>query len=480
MNRVNISVTMTAMANSSYSSTYDLFNSTAELCPARSNNDNEENVREGEFPWDAHTQEQILAAIYYGFPILQVPAGILADKYPQTCIWLIGVGYLLSAIFTLFVPLAAYAGGAPLIITLRILSGLSESGTYPGLYSLMSRWAPPADRSKLLAIVFAGSSVGQIIAQPISGILSESDFLGGWPSTFYLFGSLEVLWCILWFLVIYPSPMAHPRISQEEKDYIMAELKLEDEPPKDYPWKHFFTSLPLLAVVVADFALMWVLYSLTSNLPIFLKEALRFDISQAGILSAVPHIVFFIFILGGGVLADFLLSHTNFSITTVRKFMTTIGILPSGIFLVLAGYVGCNAPLAITFISLGLACTGLAYSGSCLSMMELATPYAGMVVAVSYSIATFTGFISPAVVAMYTENQADIAGWRSFFWVTFGITVVAWLLFMIFGTSELQPWAKGDRRKDKTEHRETKYGGIIDNGLEYNSEREEILPPDYT
>lgn len=51
---------------------------------------------------------------------------------------------------------------------------------------------------------------------------------------------------------------------------------------------------------------------------------------------------------------------------------------------------------------------------------------------------------------------------------------------MIFGTSELQPWAKGDRRKDQTEHRETKYGGIVDNGLEYNSEREEILPPDYT
>lgn len=41
-------------------------------------------------------------------------------------------------------------------------------------------------------------------------------------------------------------------------------------------------------------------------------------------------------------------------------------------------------------------------------MMELATPYAGMVVAISYSIATFTGFISPAVVAMYTENQVGL------------------------------------------------------------------------
>ncbi|XP_054759829.2 sialin-like [Lytechinus pictus] len=480
MNRVNISVAMTAMANSSYSTSYDVSNST-ELCPARSEHDYQENIRTGEFPWDAHTQEQILAAIYYGFPVLQVPAGVLADKYPGSCYWLIGFGYLGSAIFQLFIPLAAYNGGAPVIITLRILAGLSESGTYPCLYSMMSRWAPPADRSKLLAIIFAGSSVGQIIAQPISGILSDSDILGGWQFTFYIFGSIAVLWCFLWFAVVHSSPMTHPRISEEEKNYIISELGLEDKPPKKYPWKRFITSLPLLAVIGADFALMWVLYSLTSNLPIFLKEALRFDISQAGFLSSVPHIVFFIFIIGGGIFADFLLTHTNFSLTTVRKLMTTLGILPSGIFLVLAGYVGCNATLAITFISLGLACTGLAYSGSSLTMMEFATPYAGMVVAISNSIATFTGFISPAVVAVYTENQADIAGWRSFFWVTFYIAVAAWFLFMVFGTSELQSWAKCDQaEKLNSDHQETKYGGIVDTEIACKTDRNVLLPTDDT
>ncbi|XP_030842785.1 putative inorganic phosphate cotransporter [Strongylocentrotus purpuratus] len=443
MNRVNISVAMTAMANSTYSSTYDTVNSTAELCPERSN-ETEETIREGEFPWDSHTQEQILASFYYGFPFFQIPAGLLADRYPRSCTIIIGVGYLISSISNLFIPLAAFNGGAPAIMALRIISGLAESGCYPCIYSLMSRWAPEADRSKLLAIAFAGSSFGQIIAQPISGILSESDFLGGWPSTFYLFGSLGILWYIPWVLLVYHSPTVHPRISQEERDYIVTQLNLTDGPPKTpkYPWKDFLTSMPLFAVCATDFALLWVLYSLTANLPIFLKEALRFDISQSGILASVPHIVFFFFIMGGGFLADFLLTHTKLSLTAVRKIMTTLGLVPSGAFLVLAGYVGCNATLVLIFISLGLATTGLAYSGASLTMMEFAPAYAGMVVAIANSVATIPGFVAPIVVAIYTENQADLGGWRTFFWISFGICMAAWVIFMIFGTSELQSWAK--------------------------------------
>nr|XP_054768667.1 sialin-like [Lytechinus pictus] len=473
INRVNISVAMTAMANSTYSATYDPVNSTAELCPERSGfNESDDTLVEGDFPWDSHTQEQILAAFYYGFPILQVPSGLLADRYPQCTTIIIGFGYLTSAVTSLFIPLAAYGGGVPAIMALRVMSGLAESGTYPCLYSLMSRWAPKADRSTLLAIVFSGSSVGQIIAQPISGVLSSSDFLGGWPSTFYLFGTFGVIWYILWVLLAYHSPLAHPRISKEERDYIVNDLKLSKAPPtrRKYPWKDFFTSLPLLAVCVADFALLWVLYSLTSNLPIFLNEALRFDISQSGIISSVPYIALLFCIMGGGVMADFLMAHTRLSLTAVRKIMTTLGLVPSGFFLVLSGSVGCNETLVITFISLGLATTGIAYSGSSLTMMEFATPYAGMVVAIANTVATIPGFVAPIVVAIFTENQADLAGWRQFFWISFGISMSAWVIFMIFGTSELQSWAKIDTKDDGTDSPkgagEEKYKTSILNGTQ--------------
>ncbi|XP_054769063.2 sialin-like [Lytechinus pictus] len=459
LNRVNLSVALTAMANSTYSSTYDVgVNSSAEICPARSNESLGEE-KEGEFPWDAHTQELILAGFYYGLPLFQIPAGLVADKYPRSTTKILCVAFLISSASNLLIPLAAYNIGASAIIALRVIAGVAESVTYPCLYSLLSRWTPPADRSRQISIAFAGSSAGQIIAQPISGVLCDSDILGGWPSTFYLFGTIGIIWCIPWVLLVYSSPSTHPRISQDEKDYIIAELKYQNTPPKKYPWKNFATSLPLYAVCATDFALLWIYFSLTSNLPIFLKEALRFDITQVGILSSMPHITFVILIMIGGSVADFILNNTPLNLTTVRKIMTTLGLLPAGAFLVLSSYVGCNAGLVITFISLALGMTGFAYSGASLTMMEFATPYAGMCVAIANSVATIPGFVAPLVVAVFTENQADMSGWRSFFWITFGLTVLAWLIFTIFGTSELQPWAQ-EVKGGNIDSSNGKYGGI--------------------
>lgn len=52
------------------------------------------------------------------------------------------------------------------------------------------------------------------------GSLSNSDFLGGWPSVFYIFGGLGVVWGVPWFLLVHDRPEHHPRISPAEMNYI--------------------------------------------------------------------------------------------------------------------------------------------------------------------------------------------------------------------------------------------------------------------
>lgn len=47
---------------------------------------------------------------------------------------------------------------------------------------------------------------------------------GGWPLVFYFFGACTVVWFIPWLLLAYNSPHDHPRISPEEKMYIISEL----------------------------------------------------------------------------------------------------------------------------------------------------------------------------------------------------------------------------------------------------------------
>ena len=37
---------------------------------------------------------------------------------------------------------------------------------------------------------------------------------------FYVFGSLGILWFFAWSVLVYDGPDVHPRISQEEREYL--------------------------------------------------------------------------------------------------------------------------------------------------------------------------------------------------------------------------------------------------------------------
>ena len=39
---------------------------------------------------------------------------------------------------------------------------------------------------------FLGTALGTLIAYPISGVLCDTDFAGGWPSVFYIFGKFLI------------------------------------------------------------------------------------------------------------------------------------------------------------------------------------------------------------------------------------------------------------------------------------------------
>ena len=42
---------------------------------------------------------------------------------------------------------------------------------------------------------------------------------------FYVFGSLGILWFIAWSVLVYDGPDVHPRIAQEEREYLQVGLR---------------------------------------------------------------------------------------------------------------------------------------------------------------------------------------------------------------------------------------------------------------
>jgi len=48
-------------------------------------------------------------------------------------------------------------------------------------------------------------------------------FDNGWPSIFYIYGMIGVLWCLLFFTLTTNDPKTHKFISEFEKNYISGE-----------------------------------------------------------------------------------------------------------------------------------------------------------------------------------------------------------------------------------------------------------------
>ena len=73
----------------------------------------------------------------------------------------------------------------------------------------------------------------------------------------------------------------------------------------------------------------------------------------------MPYILQWCFTVGGGFVTDVIRKHEIFSTTVIRKINTTLGLAVPALFIVLAGYIGCNAVAAVAFFSLSVAFNAL-------------------------------------------------------------------------------------------------------------------------
>ena len=126
-----------------------------------------------------------------------------------------------STTATLFCPLATRLFNFWGLIALRFVIGLGSGVFLPAVYSLLSVWCPPSERSFAFGMLYAGGSLGAIVTLVVGGILSEHF---GWVSVFYVSGIMGALWLIGWLLLVHDNPSKHPRISPEEKEFIVKSL----------------------------------------------------------------------------------------------------------------------------------------------------------------------------------------------------------------------------------------------------------------
>lgn len=132
---------------------------------------------------------------------------------------------LTVAFYSIVSVLTSLASGFYSFAAFRFLLGAGESANWPAATKAVSEWFPKRERGLATALFDSGSSVGGAIS---AWLILWIYFRWGWRPAFAIPGTLGFLWLIVWRW-LYHSPESHPRISETERQLILAD-KLESQP----------------------------------------------------------------------------------------------------------------------------------------------------------------------------------------------------------------------------------------------------------
>ncbi|XP_077075389.1 vesicular glutamate transporter 1 [Siphateles boraxobius] len=403
-------------------------------------------IVKAQFTWDPETVGMIHGSFFWGYIVTQIPGGFICQKFAANRVF--GFAVVSTSILNMMIPSAARVHFG-CVIFVRILQGLVEGVSYPACHGIWAKWAPPLERSRLATTAFCGSYAGAVIAMPLAGILVQ---YSGWPSVFYVYGSFGICWYLFWILVSYESPAAHPTITAEERKYIEDAIGesaglLNPLTKFNTPWRHFFTSMPVYAIIVANFCRSWTFYLLLISQPAYFEEVFKFEISKVGIISALPHLVMTIVVPIGGQLADYLRTHNLMTTTNVRKLMNCGGFGLEATFLLVVGFSHTKG-VAISFLVLAVGFSGFAISGFNVNHLDIAPRYASILMGISNGVGTLSGMVCPLIVGAMTKNKTR-EEWQYVFLIASLVHYGGVIFYGIFASGEKQPWAEPENTSEE-------------------------------
>eukprot|EP00917_Polyrhabdina_sp_WS-2016_P012474 GHVP01027387.1.p1 GENE.GHVP01027387.1~~GHVP01027387.1.p1 ORF type:complete len:464 (-),score=60.22 GHVP01027387.1:313-1704(-) len=362
-----------------------------------------------EFLWSSTQKGTILSAFFYGYFIMQILSGWMADvfggvKIVFICSFLCGIGFI-------SIPFTASLGFIPLCIC-RVFIGVFEGCVFPVFHSMMSSWIPPKERTLTIGAFVASMQIGQIMSNLISSMIMSSYL--GWRWVFYISGISTFIWAIIWRLFMTNTPQEHALVSENELKYIEDEINKESNENEemsnfDYsyacsildiisetggrkvPWKEIFTSTVVWATFFTSFANSWCFFVFQQWLPTYYSEVFGTSSKKTGISIVIPYI-FQCFI--GTFLCLFGDRFGGKEIkkrTRKRKIIQSIAMLIPGICLLLVCLSNPTYPFAISLFILGISFNSFSVIGVQLAHFDLGPKYAGVLYGLINTVCILSG-----------------------------------------------------------------------------------------
>ena len=218
----------------------------------------------------------IASFYFFGYVIMQIPAGFLVDKIGKKTVLLPGF-----VVFALAALLISQASSISMIYTGSFLAGIGCGSFYGSAYSLTSQNIPKEKKSFSTAIVNSGSAVGSGFGMILSSFIVIQMNMP-WQTMMYLSAFLIVCMTIAFASVI--------RSNKEDVAFLESQVAAEEETtdqPKEKVSLSTLFSLRMLFTYVLYFATCYAYYMTVTWLPNFLGTERGFQGVAIGFSSSL-------------------------------------------------------------------------------------------------------------------------------------------------------------------------------------------------
>jgi MFS transporter, ACS family, D-galactonate transporter len=162
---------------------------------------------------DAFALGVLFSAFSWSYAILQVPSGMILDRYGVKYVGRIGI--LLWGVAS---AITAMAGGYGGILVARMLLGAAEAPSFPLNSKAVGHWFPRSERSTATSMFDGMAKFSQVIGVPLVALVLVSF---GWRGAFWTTAALSFAFLIA-FWAFYRDPSEDERLSPAEHAYILA------------------------------------------------------------------------------------------------------------------------------------------------------------------------------------------------------------------------------------------------------------------
>ncbi|CAH0442858.1 MULTISPECIES: MFS transporter [Ralstonia solanacearum species complex] len=375
-----------------------------------------------EFHLSAVEMGIVMSAFFWSYALLQLPAGILADRFGQKKV--LGFAVLWWSLATAVTGLAT---GFKSLVGLRVALGVGEAGAYPSNAGITSRWFPKQERATVAAIFDSGSKLGSAIALPlIAWLLMTFD----WKITFTVAGSLGLVWCVVWALVFRDSPAAHEGVNAAELAHIQKGLppaRGADAPTM--PWTKLLTHRNVWAMCIGFFMINYNSYFFITWLPTYLVKERGMGLMEMGFMASLPLFVSMFVEVFAGWASDRVYASGKLSLTATRKLFLVIG-------LVMASSIGLAAFAQSAVVAVILLC--IAKSGTTVAASQVwALPAdvapgntVSMVAGLQNSVSNMGGVVGPIITGAIVSATGSFIPALVFSAALIGLAILNYLFLL--------------------------------------------------